>query len=228
MSSSRPRLEDRRRFLHATSLGFAAIALGCRGAPAVETPSGRDTAAPPPKSGGSSAEAPPLVAGPDATVECRDTDDDIEGPYFKPGSPERSSLVDASTKGVRLTLRGRVLGAGCGIVLAGSILDFWQADAAGAYFDAKFRGHQIVGPDGSYQLTTVIPGHYLNGAQYRPSHVHVKVKAPGRPLLTTQLYFEGDPYNSIDPFIKDSLIMRLGDEAAGGRQARFDFVLKGA
>ncbi len=231
MSSARPRVsvEDRRRFLRATSLGFAAIALGCRGAPPnIEAPSGNDTAtgAPKPTTGASTSagDPPELVAG-DATAECRDTDDNIEGPYFKPKSPLRADLVESGMKGVRLTLRGRVLGTGCGVVLAGAVVDFWQADAAGAYFDDKFRGHQIVQPDGTYELHTVIPGHYLNGEQYRPAHVHVKVKAPGHPLLTTQLYFDGDPYNSIDPFIKKSLIMPLASAADGAKKARFDFVL---
>ena len=63
------------------------------------------------------------------------------------------------------------------------------------------------GSDGSYSFKTIIPGHYLNGSQYRPAHIHVTVTAAGHKSLTTQLYFEGDPYNSIDPFIEDSLIM---------------------
>ncbi|MEO7092154.1 MAG: dioxygenase, partial [Polyangiales bacterium] len=125
-------------------------------------------------------------------------------------------------------ISGRVLGTGCGIVLAGAVLDFWQADADGAYFDVKLRGHQIATADGRFSLHTIIPGHYLNGAQYRPAHVHVKVQAPGYKLLTTQLYFEGDPYNDIDPFIKKSLIMKVAAGAPGEKASQFDFILKKA
>jgi protocatechuate 3,4-dioxygenase beta subunit len=157
-----------------------------------------------------------------------DTDDNIEGPFFKPSSPERANLVDPGMAGTRMSVRGRVFGEGCGVLLAGAILDFWQADSTGAYFDDKLRGHQFAGSDGGYGLSTIIPGHYLNGSQYRPSHIHVKVQAPGYPLLTTQLYFEGDPYNDIDPFIKKSLIMKILDAGGGAKMATFDFVLKKA
>jgi protocatechuate 3,4-dioxygenase beta subunit len=226
------RLEDRRRFLRSSSLGLAAVAFGCtRAAPSAGPSSGRDTAlgeptAPKTSPSSSSSNVGTVEAAP--TPECHDTDDNIEGPFFKPSSPERSNLVEPGVKGVLLTLRGRVLGSGCGVVLAGAVIDFWQADGNGAYFDVKLRGHQIVAPDGSYTLQTVVPGHYLNGDQYRPAHIHVKVKAPGHPLLTTQLYFEGDPYNDIDPFIKKSLIMPVTNGAAGAKASRFDFVLKTA
>jgi catechol 1,2-dioxygenase len=29
---------------------------------------------------------------------------------------------------------------------------------------------------------------------FRPAHIHIKVSYPGFETLTTQLYFEGDPY----------------------------------
>ena len=57
----------------------------------------------------------------------------------------------------------------------------------------------------------MLPGRYLNGAQYRPAHVHVKVSAAGHVPLTTQLYFPDDPYNAIDPFIKNKQIVFMGD-----------------
>lgn len=225
-------LEGRRAFLRTSSLGLAAIAIGCGGSSASpETRPAADSGPAPDASGGVDSATPVDASASDttltdATPECRDTDDNIEGPFFKPSSPERSDLVEAGMGGVRITIRGRVFGTGCGIVLAGAVLDFWQADDTGAYFDVKLRGHQIATADGHYALHTIIPGHYLNGSQYRPAHVHVKVQAPGYPLLTTQLYFEGDPYNAIDPFIKDGLIMHVDDAAGGEKAAQFDFVLK--
>jgi protocatechuate 3,4-dioxygenase beta subunit len=94
--------------------------------------------------------------------------------------------------------------------------------------DGILRGRIYSGDDGSYDLRTIIPGHYLNGDQFRPAHIHVRVSAPGHALLTTQLYFEGDPYNAIDPFIEAPLIMPLADAARGGKQATFDFVIRSA
>ncbi len=53
------------------------------------------------------------------------------------------------------------------------------------------------------------------------------MSAPGHRLLTTQLYFEGDPYNANDEFIEAPLIMKLGD-TRDGKAARFDFVIREA
>ena len=135
---------------------------------------------------------------------------------------------EAGMDGVRLVLSGTVLGAGCAPP-AGAVLDIWQANHDGEYDNEGFtlRGRFIADEQGRYQLGTIIPGHYLNGRQYRPAHIHAKVSAPGHQPLTTQLYFEGDPYNEIDPFIRESLIMRL-DSDGDGKRCAFDFVLPAA
>jgi len=169
-----------------------------------------------------------------ATPECIDTEDNILGPYWREGAPERSNLVDPPTmKGTRFALSGRVRAEGCKLLLPGATLDFWQADDSGAYDDGiwpppptifRLRGRVIADKDGRYSVSTIIPGHYLNGSQYRPAHIHVIAQAPGYKKLTTQLYFEGDPYNDIDPFIKKSLIMKLVDVNAS-KSSTFDFVL---
>lgn len=163
----------------------------------------------------------------DLAPTCGDiTESNIEGPFFTPDSPLRRSLREEGMKGAPLVIEGRVLDTSCR-PLAGALLDFWQADADGAYDNAGFtlRGHQLTDTSGRYRLETIIPGHYLNGAQYRPAHIHVKAAAEETALLTTQLYFEGDPYNAIDPWILPSLIMSLQDSPSGEKLARFDFVL---
>jgi protocatechuate 3,4-dioxygenase beta subunit len=154
------------------------------------------------------------------------TADNIEGPFFTPSSPERTSLVEQGVVGTLLTVSGQVMGDDCE-PLAGATLDFWQADDSGAYDDVGFilRGHQFTDDQGFYLLETIVPGHYLNGSSFRPAHIHVKASAPGHPLFTTQLYFEGDPYNSDDAFIVDSLIMPITDDGDGGKLAIFDFLL---
>src|SRR5438477_10940596 len=84
-----------------------------------------------------------------------------EGPYFKPGSPMRTSLVEAGMAGTRLALSGRVLSRDCR-PSSGARLDFWQADSSGTYDNAgyRLRGNQSSGPDGHYGLDTVVPGEY--------------------------------------------------------------------
>ncbi len=58
----------------------------------------------------------------------------------------------------------------------------------------------------------------------RTRHIHVKAQAPGKPVLTTQLYFPGEPRNSTDPLFDPRLLMTVHD-VPGGRAAAFDFVL---
>ncbi len=48
-------------------------------------------------------------------------------------------------------------------------------------------------------MQTILPGKYLNGAQFRPRHIHFRVSGEGSPILTTPLYFEGDNSIPIDP-----------------------------
>ncbi len=160
-----------------------------------------------------------------AATTCTATEDNIEGPFFKAGAPHRASLVSAGTKGTRLQLDGRVLSSDCG-VLAGAAIEFWHADHKGRYDNRgyRFRCRLETDDQGAYSLATIIPGRYLNGDQYRPAHIHVKLHAPGHVPLTTQLYFAGDPYNRVDPWIKDSLIMKPSDTRSG-KKAVYDFVL---
>ncbi len=162
----------------------------------------------------------------DATPICEETEDNILGPFYKTGAPERSNLVTTGVDGGdQLRISGRVLGTSCA-PLAGALVDVWQANAEGSYDNTGYtlRGQFHAAADGKYQLDTIIPGRYLNGATYRPAHIHVRVSADGYPMLTTQLYFKGDPFNATDPFIKDALIMTVND-AGASKVAAFDFVL---
>ncbi len=89
---------------------------------------------------------------------------EIEGPFFKPQSPERRDLAATVREGLPLVLAGRVLDA-CGRPVAGALLDVWQADAAGDYDTRGFvlRGHQFTGADGGYRLRTIAPRWYAMG-----------------------------------------------------------------
>ena len=151
---------------------------------------------------------------------------ETEGPYFKPRSPERRSLLDPGLVGSTIVLVGRVLAPNCRPI-ASALLDFWHADGTGAYDNAGYRcrGHQFTDGDGRYHLMTVAPGSYPG----RTRHIHVKVQARGGPLLTTQLYFPGERQNRADPLFRRDLLVTVGaDPARSGTLARFDFVLRAA
>ncbi len=147
-----------------------------------------------------------------------------EGPYFKPNSPERKSLLEPEVIGEKLNLTGQVL-TRSGKPVAGALLDFWQADGNGRYdnVDYKLRGHQFTDNLGRYQLETVIPGEYSG----RTRHIRVKVQAPDGPVITTQLFFPREESNQRDSIFRPELLVSFNDTVTGGtsKQAKFDFVL---
>lgn len=159
------------------------------------------------------------------TPACNDGDAatlrQSEGPFFKPRTPERVSLLDPGISGPVIEISGFVLTRSCKPV-ARALLDFWQADAAGAYDNSGFRlrGHQYSDAEGRYQLRTIVPADYPG----RTAHIHVKVQAPGGPVLTTQLYFPDRPHNASDFLFRRELLIRVA-EAGEGLKGRFDFVL---
>jgi protocatechuate 3,4-dioxygenase beta subunit len=161
-----------------------------------------------------------------ATPAIADDDDptpaQTEGPYFTPNSPLRRSIIPARAAGTRLTLTGRVLTT-AGRPAARALVDFWQADASGAYDNGgfRFRGHQFTDANGRYALTTVVPGLYPG----RTKHIHVKVQRRGGAVLTTQLYFPGVARNSSDSIFQSALLVRNWRKVGSRRAARFDFVL---
>jgi protocatechuate 3,4-dioxygenase beta subunit len=160
-----------------------------------------------------------------ATPECRDADEvtlrQTEGPYFKPSSPERVELIEAGMAGQPIELVGFVLSRACK-PLPGALLDFWQADDKGQYDNSGFRlrGHQFADAEGRYRLRSIMPGAYVG----RTRHIHVKVQPSGGRLLTTQLYFPGDPKNRSDGLFRRELLLRM-TKNAGLLAGRFDFVL---
>lgn len=161
-----------------------------------------------------------------ATAEVLETEDNMEGPFYKPGAPIRSVLLESGMKGTPLTITGRVLDTH-GRPLRGALLDIWHADATGAYDNQGYhlRGRLHTDENGRYLLRTVKPAAYGAPTDKRPAHIHVKASFERGPILTTQLYFKGDPWNRQDPGVRPSLIMSPHREA-DGLKAQFDFVIK--
>ncbi|MBM7770144.1 protocatechuate 3,4-dioxygenase beta subunit [Actinokineospora baliensis] len=159
------------------------------------------------------------------TPDCSDGDAptiaQTEGPYFKPGSPQRTSLIEPGYPGTPLTVTGYVFGRNCQ-PLANVLLDFWQADNGGNYDNTtyRFRGHQYTDATGKYTLTTIVPGLYPG----RTRHIHMKVQNPGGRILTTQTYFPGEPRNNTDTIYDPRLLMNVRT-VGNGKEASFDFVL---
>jgi len=160
-----------------------------------------------------------------ATPQCRDADDptpaQTEGPYFTPNSPERADLVEAGMPGERISLVGFVLDRRCSPV-PHALLDLWHADSDGQYDNRgyRLRGHLFTDAQGRFLFETIVPGLYPG----RTRHFHVKVQAPGQDILTTQLYFPGEPQNARDNIFDEALLLDVKPDAAASI-GRYDFVL---
>jgi protocatechuate 3,4-dioxygenase beta subunit len=162
------------------------------------------------------------------TPDCGDDDDvtprQTEGPYYTPNSPERTSLLEPGVTGTQIIVTGQVLSIDCKPV-AHALVDFWHADNNGVYDNVgyKLRGHQFTDEAGRYTLKTIVPGMYPG----RTRHFHVKVQAPNQRILTTQLYFPGEPRNKTDRIFNPVLLMDVKDAQLGQEKtATFNFILK--
>jgi protocatechuate 3,4-dioxygenase beta subunit len=169
-----------------------------------------------------------LAADAPLTPACRDehhaqaTLPSVTGPYFMPSSPERGDFIDAKSDGHLITLEGRVLSRSCQPI-AHVLLDLWHADQDGVYDEDgfRYRGHVYSDAQGRYSFHTIEPAVYPG----RTRHFHFKVQAPGRAVLTTQLFFPGEPRNQVDSLFRPQLLMNIRDTPKL-MSAQFDFVVE--
>lgn len=183
------------------------------------------------------APAPTIPPAPSPLVA---TEKNLLGPFFRDGAPTRYTITQPYEPGTMMVIRGRVWGLDTRKPIAGAVLHIWHADDHGRYdnsddanppADDVFVNRGMIFADrfGVYDYQTIHPGRYLNGRQYRPAHIHYLVMAPGYQPLVTQLYFDGDPYNAVDPFIHRSLIIKLAATQRHGKTIEngvFDIVLR--
>jgi protocatechuate 3,4-dioxygenase beta subunit len=155
-------------------------------------------------------------------------------------------------QGERIIVHGRVLDTD-GHPLRDTLIELWQANAAGRYrhagdqhpapLDPNFTGEGrcVTGPDGAYRFVTIKPGAYPWGNHenaWRPRHIHFSLL--GRAFterLVTQMYFPGDPlfafdpiFNSVrDPAARELMVSSFDLETTVPEWAlayRFDIVLR--
>lgn len=155
---------------------------------------------------------------------------------------------DGEAAGDRILVRGQVVDTD-GNPLKDASLDIWQANHFGRYthpddqntapLDPNFEGWSVLktGGDGTYGLKTILPGAYplwfFDSDGWRCRHIHFKVSCPGFEDLTTQMYFEGDPWIEHDEEIvkapeeeRHLLIAKSAvDEGSGLPLYRFDITL---
>ncbi len=182
---------------------------------------------------------------------------EITGPLL---GHERVTAADADLTtghggpplGERIVVSGRVCDSD-GRAVASTLVELWQANAAGRYahaaddhdapVDANFDGvgRCLTDSQGRYRFVTIKPAAYpwrnhLNA--WRPAHLHFSLF--GRAFtqrLITQMYFPGDPLLAFDPIYRsvpeasrDRLIAEFDLDGSMPEWAlayRFDIVLRG-
>jgi catechol 1,2-dioxygenase len=152
--------------------------------------------------------------------------------------------------GERLLFSGSVRSTD-GTPLAGTTLDVWQISADGGYShfhpgfpEYNLRGRLTGDEKGRFEFETVVPQPYeipkegatgkllaaLGRTAYRPAHLHLKLSHESHRPLTTQIFFEGDPWLDRDAVVgatKASLVTRLvRSEGASTATSSYDFVLE--
>ncbi|WP_437672961.1 hypothetical protein [Sorangium sp. So ce131] len=178
------------------------------------------------------ASAPPdaSLAPTPACVERPATDRTEEGPFYAPNTPLKKDFRRQGHRGRELVLRGRVLDVRCRPI-SGAVIDLWQTDENALYdnVDYGYRGHQLTGPGGEFEVSTIFPKGYVLFGFARSPHIHVKVQGARTKLLTTQIFFPEDAKSHAnDPTFNPRLVVDLGETASGLPVATFDFVLEDA
>jgi protocatechuate 3,4-dioxygenase beta subunit len=106
--------------------------------------------------------------------------------------------------------------------IAGALIELWHADERGIYDNSgyRLRGHQFADAEGRWWFDTIVPGLYPG----RTRHFHLKVQRPGAEVLTTQLYFPGEPGNSEDRIFNEALLLDM-TAGSGGKFGRYNFIV---
>jgi protocatechuate 3,4-dioxygenase beta subunit len=155
--------------------------------------------------------------------------------------------------GERIVVGGRVLDED-GRPMPHTLVEIWQANAAGRYLhqrdqhnaplDPNFsgQGSMLTDAEGYYRFVSIRPGCYPWRNHYnawRPAHIHFSVFGPAfATRLVTQMYFPGDPLLATDPIFnctadesaRRRLIAQFDYEATIPETAlgyRFDLILRG-
>ena len=183
---------------------------------------------------------------------------DTTGPAFGRGLIEESDndltrQHGGEPLGERIIVTGRVLD-GDGRPVRGSLVEIWQANAAGRYthhldqhpapLDPNFSGagRCLTNGEGRYRFVTIKPGAYPwknHDNAWRPAHIHFSLFGEAfRSRLITQMYFPGDPLFEQDPIFqsvryekaRQRMISTFDLETTRPEWAlgyRFDIVLEG-
>ncbi|MBZ5720158.1 MAG: protocatechuate 3,4-dioxygenase subunit beta [Acidobacteriia bacterium] len=183
---------------------------------------------------------------------------EVTGPIFvhsdiHPNDNDLTVQHPGEPLGERIVVSGRVMD-GDGRPVSNSLVEIWQANAAGRYAHAKDNhaapldpnftgtGRTLTDANGFYRFVTIKPGAYPwrnHENAWRPAHIHFSLFGPAFVTrLVTQMYFPGDPLFAYDPILqsvpdertRQRLISKFDLETTKPEWAlsyRFNIVLRG-
>ena len=151
---------------------------------------------------------------------CEVTPADVEGPFYMNDYDRKAPLANnndlTQIPGAERAADGEVIYVGGQVTdgdcrpIKGATVEIWQSCVTGRYahvrdpnpapIDPYFRysGESITDDEGRYSFKTIKPGAYpIPGGMARTPHIHFRVVALN-PVLTTQMYFAGEPLNEKD------------------------------
>lgn len=172
---------------------------------------------------------------------CGMTAEAVEGPYWVSGMGELpdGNLNATGLPGVAVEVSGHVYGGASGATaIPNAEVEIWHADSDGSYHpngngpatgykpeELALRGFVKTNAAGEYRFTSIYPGEYTG----RVRHFHFKIRAPGKPELTTQLIVPARPGDTLT-FDTDDIADGLPncqqlavDESTTPARASFDF-----
>ena len=173
------------------------------------------------------------------SCERSTTDAYGQGPFYTTNAPviQNDQLAGINEIGVRIIISGQIYNIGCSEFIPNTEIDIWHANDAGEYDNVGYnlRGKTISNNQGFYIFESIKPGLYLNGTDFRPSHIHFKITPPGFSTLTTQLYFQGDPHINTDAaasisvgsFDATNRIIPLISNSNGDLEGTWDIIIDG-
>jgi protocatechuate 3,4-dioxygenase, beta subunit len=189
-----------------------------------------------------------------APIKIAHTLSEITGPTHG-AAPDADLTKQGKSEplGERIVVAGRVLDQD-GKPVPNTLVEIWQANAAGRYAHARDQhpapldpnfsgaGRCVTDAEGNYRFVTIKPGAYPwpnHPNAWRPAHIHFSLFGPSfATRIITQMYFPGDPLMPIDPIMNAvrgeraraamisafDLGLTMPDWALG---YRFDVILRG-
>ena len=145
-----------------------------------------------------------------------------EGPFYPDHLPldqdnDLTQIIGgkAPATGMITEFGGRLLGVD-GKAISDAVIELWHADNNGCYIhsqgaqrdqerDPQFQGFGKITTNakGEYRFRTIRPAIYTG----RTRHFHIAVMQNAKRMLTTELYFAGEPKNDTD-----GILNRIKDE----------------